>query len=1430
MAPMRRPAAAAKSVLRRPAQRCASYPKEQCPGRSEADSCKFSTVNIGEKARIQPARGQTRCCFCDADLLQKHLRTAQGKGTISAALDFFKEHDEGIYDEACNNIKALVDQEALDQCLRRLAQLQKKGPTKAARARNAQQKREQREAAARVSKSEQWSASLARRVAQGQPTDAERAQHERDEAASVRRLARKLPALYQEDHRRPTAEWRSRLAEGFSKWARYDSWSMCSECHRLQRHKFWPTHVRRPDRKAAPSKCKYCQKGIGYWAPRPEEVPEPLRSLPDAVLEALTMFDIYTGPGERAQGGYWAHTAPIRFSWKAASVERRLEALRGKSNRKKGRKAYRYLTDKDSGSSYGEFLASHERFLGQRWRKIVDGEVDAADPIPWLPMNFIETVGLECAAWPHLYWCMEMCETYVRSQDTRRRTRAGGGSQRVVRGDSSEEEAEFEENAQDGEQSWRQSFKSSFLAKVFSGVIGYGADWKLAQFVYDLWLWSSLGGAKHCAGASLRGALAGRNFSPVYWHNAHAALVDLVKQIGLPALFITVSPFEPSAPCHVWLEDELKKMLRTRTNLPAAETFHLAHLLTQVAEGLICGTNKRNLQAKHRCWREHVLAAADGGQTETVVEIFGRLEFQDGKRQRHVREPQNYHGSGRAHLHLLVWMKNMSAVDWSNILRADLAEDEPEMRDLVEDSQLDYDSSAWALRADPTTFDKASSRILLHHPHNAKAAHVRAFLSDVIAAMQCHMDVLTGDGRALLLQYVASYAAKFSDSFATTWLNEEASAYHLARRILSEYHPLEPEMWLQLGAQFFRQVIATPVMRRLSVRCPWTGPPGEWEKRYMECEWREDDCTLLEYMRLSNKDGRQRSKLRGGGRRRVAVAAQLHSRLKDSFYGQWLLLNVPFRQVDELWDNRVLRVPEGYRMLALCLLRRPGLWRRPLEVQRELQLEGYRDAHVRNILAMLEAHTAVVDAYFSGALNVEDDPVPIPGLFAAPELGFRGALDPEQVTVVDNVREMVKWAVQRRYPDEATAEDLRNFTETHSESAPRTGRPLCILGPAGSGKSTCVEVAIRRAVEAGAHVGVACPTGVLASSYREKFPDLDVDTLHGMFLLHKPENETWDAMTFFDLVVIDEVGQLSKSTFERLLRLWDNAERRPALVLVGDFHQLRGMDSTRALDSLRWRSQVVVRHLKTMRRCKCSELRWKLELLRTAKPSRQQLLNLIRGHRAMPDRPGVSPDPTVLDMRDMLAETPKSTFVTITRRNAALLNELAIDALFGESEPVCIVPGDPESNVDNYGPGGKLIDCHPAQIPVHIGMRVTLTRNVNKELHFVNGMTAEVVDVQQHCVVVRTRVGNIVTVFPYTDDEFEVNGEQCRVTYLPLRLGYAVTLQKVQGATLDHVTIWLDVANVEAAGYVALSRVQRDADWRFIGHVTPHHFTPARGV
>ena len=75
-------------------------------------------------------------------------------------------------------------------------------------------------------------------------------------------------------------------------------------------------------------------------------------------------------------------------------------------------------------------------------------------------------------------------------------------------------------------------------------------------------------------------------------------------------------------------------------------------------------------------------------------------------------------------------------------------------------------------------------------------------------------------------------------------------------------------------------------------------------------------------------------------------------------------------------------------------------------------------------------------------------------------------------------------------------------------------------------------------------------------------------------------------------------------------------------------------------------------------------------------------------------------------------------------------------------------------------------------------------------------------------------------VHPWTDEH--------RVASFPFRLGYATTLHKIQGATLGHITLYLDLANMPAAAYVALSRVQMDSHWRYLGDPTRHHFTPAR--
>ena len=118
-------------------------------------------------------------------------------------------------------------------------------------------------------------------------------------------------------------------------------------------------------------------------------------------------------------------------------------------------------------------------------------------------------------------------------------------------------------------------------------------------------------------------------------------------------------------------------------------------------------------------------------------------------------------------------------------------------------------------------------------------------------------------------------------------------------------------------------------------------------------------------------------------------------------------------------------------------------------------------------------------------------------------------------------------------------------------------------------------------------------------------------------------------------------------------------------------------------------------------------------------------------------------------------------------------------------------------------------------------MSLTITKNMNKEMDFVNGMDCTVVKVYRSGIYVKTDTGFDVIVYRWTDE--------WKNTFYPVRPAYANTLLKMQGATIKHLTIFLDVPGIEAAGYVALSRVRKDAHWQYVGDPGVHHFIPATG-
>jgi hypothetical protein len=228
--------------------------------------------------------------------------------------------------------------------------------------------------------------------------------------------------------------------------------------------------------------------------------------------------------------------------------------------------------------------------------------------------------------------------------------------------------------------------------------------------------------------------------------------------------------------------------------------------------------------------------------------------------------------------------------------------------------------------------------------------------------------------------------------------------------------------------------------------------------------------------------------------------------------------------------------------------------------------------------------------------------------------------------------------------------------------------------------------------------------------------------------------------------------------------------------------------------------------------------------LRKQVPKRRMRNNILRGRQAWNQAGG----PTKRDLRKLYRNTNrKTTIVTCTRKAAQQINALSAEVCVGRRSQLVELPGDYDANMDNYAAGNKLRTDRkpiPCPVPIRKGLRLHLTRNLDKKGDFVNGMGCVVKgwDEVHRCLEVQTDTGKDVAVYQYTDPDPAAQN----ASFFPIRLGYASTIYKMQGAELEHITIYLDVPGQRAAAYVALSRVKRDEDYLFGGKYTRNHFVP----
>lgn len=324
-------------------------------------------------------------------------------------------------------------------------------------------------------------------------------------------------------------------------------------------------------------------------------------------------------------------------------------------------------------------------------------------------------------------------------------------------------------------------------------------------------------------------------------------------------------------------------------------------------------------------------------------------------------------------------------------------------------------------------------------------------------------------------------------------------------------------------------------------------------------------------------------------------------------------------------------------------------------------------------------------------------------------------------------------------------------------------------GAAGTGKTHALAVA-RQAWEASGHRVVGCAVAARTAAQLGEMSGIPSMTLHRLLAdLDDPERGGLGARS---VVVVDEAAMVGTRPLARLLAHADHAGAK--IVFVGDHHQLPEIDAGGAFAGLATRLDVT--ELTRNRRQRAAWERQALQELRTGDP--ELAYAAYRAHGRI-KHASVGYDIRAELVDDWWAargDGRDAVMLAGTNRNVDDLNHRARAHLRGAGRL-------------------GLKEMSVAGLAFAVGDEVVATRN-DYRLGVLNGTRATITELDEDACAIRATTDNgKAVVFPRT--------------YLEaghLTHGYATTLHKAQGSTVQQAFVLADETLTREHAYVALSR------------------------
>lgn len=381
------------------------------------------------------------------------------------------------------------------------------------------------------------------------------------------------------------------------------------------------------------------------------------------------------------------------------------------------------------------------------------------------------------------------------------------------------------------------------------------------------------------------------------------------------------------------------------------------------------------------------------------------------------------------------------------------------------------------------------------------------------------------------------------------------------------------------------------------------------------------------------------------------------------------------------------------------------------------------------------------------------------------------------------------------------------------------GKSVFVTGPGGTGKSFLLEALVKEFQKTGRKIAVTAMTGCAAHLLGQKAKTLhswagiglgrgSLQSILNGIVMNGRRKKNW---TKTDCLVVDEVSMMPPS----ILNLLDDIGRRVRkcfgrplgglqVVFVGDFYQLppvgRDISGTMqfAFQSPVWKSLIE----------RSYELK---QIHRQRDPAFQTILNEARRGELSP-----ASYQALLERKTMAwkGQLIRPTLLFTRNANVAEINQSYLAKLPGE--PVVFKAR------TTYAPPGldaaavamreQMLDkdsSYEPELHLKVGAQVMLIHNKDPEAGLINGSRGVVTGFSEAGLPL-VRFVSFPAAIPVPPHAWEDDGEPpLKREQIPLRVAYAVTIHKAQGASLDSALVDVGKATFETGqAYVALSRVR----------------------